>query len=667
MNNTFSSNPWPGLGSYDDTGRYKFCGRGRATNELYSLISDNNVISLYGRSGIGKTSILKAGVTPLLVRRGYLPVYVRLSHEERILDEMGDNLSYAECVIRCVETRMSESGCVVNEIRNEANFPNSPDFLWSYFCRVTFQTEQGKICTPVIILDQYEEIFQDRREDAALLMRQLYALVDDSRRLPDDLDFDDFRNRFRFVMSFRDDSLYRLEDVINEYNLTAFKENRYLLKALNRDDAQDVITLPGEGLVDSEVSNQILDKVISMSEGNSVDPAILSLLMYGLYEQMIKEGDSVVSRSLVEKSGDDIVHGFYMQGMSNIDGAAINYLEEHLVSSDGRRRAISEADIRSRVTDEELQALIDRHILIRLERGKYADYELTHDILCAEAKKDRDERTAKGRIRKLRKHLLTMFAIVVGIFLVSLLIYRINEESVKSKAEVVRKTQEADSIKILNDSLNLKNKLDELQKNSLKRLNVLYEEERDKLAKALKDKDEQNKLLIAKQKKIEELENTIASYAQKSTIVIKNEVAGELSKNLPFIALSNVVRLTISGDLNGTDFAYLRNAFEQKLEHLDLSDAHIVGGGAPIYGHHTEDDVIGQDLFYRARSLKSIILPKTTKVIRDAFSGCYSLTSITIPNGVTTIEEKAFAYCKTLSSVTIPNSVKTIGKKAFIS
>ena len=72
MNNTFSSNPWPGLGSYDDTGRYKFCGRGRATNELYSLISDNNVISLYGRSGIGKTSILKAGVTPLLVRRGYL-------------------------------------------------------------------------------------------------------------------------------------------------------------------------------------------------------------------------------------------------------------------------------------------------------------------------------------------------------------------------------------------------------------------------------------------------------------------------------------------------------------------------------------------------------------------------------------------------------------------
>lgn len=656
MNNTFSSNPWPGLGSYDDTGRYKFCGRGRATNELYSLISDNNVISLYGRSGIGKTSILKAGVTPLLVRRGYLPVYVRLSHEERKLDETGDNLSYAECIIRCVETRMSENGCVVSEIRNKATSPNSPDFLWSYFCRVAFHAEQGKICTPVIILDQYEEIFQDRREDAALLMRQLYALVDDSRRLPDDLDFDDFRNRFRFVMSFRDDSLYRLEDVINEYNLTAFKENRYLLKALNRDDAQDVITLPGEGLVDSEVSNQILDKVISMSEGNNVDPAILSLLMYGLYEQMIKEGDSVVSRSLVEKSGDDIVHGFYMQGMSNIGGSAINYLEEHLVSSDGRRRAISEADIRSHVTDEELQALINRHILIRLERGKYADYELTHDILCAEAKKDREERTAKERIRKLRKYFLTMIAIVVGLFIVSLLIYKI-----------VRTTQEADSIKILNDSLNLKNKLDELQKDSLKRLTVLYEEERDKYAKALKDKEEQNKLLIAKQKKIEELENTIASYAQKSTIVIKNDVAGELFKNLPFSALSNVVQLKISGNLNGTDFAYLRNLFERKLEHLDLSDAHIVSGGSTyIYGYHTKDDVIGDNLFYRAKSLKSLNLPNNVKSIGEsAFWGCSRLDSITIPNSVATIGENAFRGCYELLSITIPDGVKSIGSGAF--
>ena len=231
MNNTISSNPWPGLGSYDDSGRYKFCGRRKATNELYSLISDQTVVSLYGRSGIGKTSLLKAGVMPLLLRRGYLPVYVRLSQEGKTPDANGRTLTYSECVVRCMESKMKENGFTQNNTLKKAIEPDDPSFLWSYFCKVSFQSSEGNPCTPVIILDQYEEIFQDQREKAALLMRQLYALVDDSRRLPDDLDNDDFRNRFRFVMSFRDDSLFRLEDVINEYNLAAFKENRYLLKA----------------------------------------------------------------------------------------------------------------------------------------------------------------------------------------------------------------------------------------------------------------------------------------------------------------------------------------------------------------------------------------------------------------------------------------------------
>ncbi|WP_336511820.1 leucine-rich repeat domain-containing protein [Hoylesella nanceiensis] len=42
-----------------------------------------------------------------------------------------------------------------------------------------------------------------------------------------------------------------------------------------------------------------------------------------------------------------------------------------------------------------------------------------------------------------------------------------------------------------------------------------------------------------------------------------------------------------------------------------------------------------------------------------------SLTSITIPNSVTTIGKETFSGCRSLTSVTIPNSVTTIGKEAF--
>jgi hypothetical protein len=50
---------------------------------------------------------------------------------------------------------------------------------------------------------------------------------------------------------------------------------------------------------------------------------------------------------------------------------------------------------------------------------------------------------------------------------------------------------------------------------------------------------------------------------------------------------------------------------------------------------------------------------------KNAFSGCKSLTSITIPNSVESISDCVFQSCKSLTSITIPNSVTSIGVGAF--
>ena len=49
-----------------------------------------------------------------------------------------------------------------------------------------------------------------------------------------------------------------------------------------------------------------------------------------------------------------------------------------------------------------------------------------------------------------------------------------------------------------------------------------------------------------------------------------------------------------------------------------------------------------------------------------AFADCTNLTSVTIPNSVTTIGYAAFCICTSLTSVTIPNSVTNIGDSAFV-
>ena len=54
-----------------------------------------------------------------------------------------------------------------------------------------------------------------------------------------------------------------------------------------------------------------------------------------------------------------------------------------------------------------------------------------------------------------------------------------------------------------------------------------------------------------------------------------------------------------------------------------------------------------------------------TSIGAYAFSGCTSLTSVTIGDGVTSIGDYAFPGCTSLTSVTIPNSVTSIGENAF--
>ena len=77
---------------------------------------------------------------------------------------------------------------------------------------------------------------------------------------------------------------------------------------------------------------------------------------------------------------------------------------------------------------------------------------------------------------------------------------------------------------------------------------------------------------------------------------------------------------------------------------------------------------IGDWAFSGCSSLTSVTIPDSVTRIGDyAFYNCFGLTSITIPDSVISIGERAFEYCRNLTSVTIPDSVTSIGNYAFSS
>src|SRR5690348_11414649 len=82
--------PFPGLSSYEEKNKSQFGGRDAEIKELFRLVESNKLTIVFGKSGIGKTSLIKAGVIPELQKNFYFPVYIRIdfSAEKAPLEQL---------------------------------------------------------------------------------------------------------------------------------------------------------------------------------------------------------------------------------------------------------------------------------------------------------------------------------------------------------------------------------------------------------------------------------------------------------------------------------------------------------------------------------------------------------------------------------------------------
>lgn len=155
--------------------------------------------------------------------------------------------------------------------------------------------------------------------------------------------------------------------------------------------------------------------------------------------------------------------------------------------------------------------------------------------------------------------------------------------------------------------------------------------------------------------------------------------------------LLKVESLTLKGNVGADDFSTMWKAsFEGVLSEIDLSEATLVNNEVPdkafchlneqmidgvlyniqLYKLRLPDNVerIGIEAFAFCMNLKEVNLPTSLSEIgREAFISCININaeSLTIPAGVTEIEESSFYDCRLNCPVTLPDGIKSIGDYAF--
>lgn len=419
INKATNENPWPGLApykdpsEYEDGRHYKFCGRLAETYDLLQLIEKRSIVTLYGSTGIGKTSLLRAGVFPLLKKHidesqhdnqvKFHPLYVRLGAPKQLADynlQDFSDMSLAEILRLCiekdlkVESSLSESNDCLEERR----------ILWHYFHTRHFY-HNGQRVTPVIVLDQFEELFAIRENDEKIrdFLKQLYVLVEN--RLSWKGTEGMHEAAFRFVITLREDRFFYLEDFVDSLRLPLLKENRYRLHPMTSEQAIQVVTIPGEDIINTEHKDEIALNIIEKARNKDrrdINTLMLSLICSQLFE---KEGRLTLSAS---QSINITLDSYYQNAIDGLPYNEIHYIEKHFVNGESRQ-PVEEKQFKQKAPtaynrfykEEESAFKIITDVVVP---GKNANYvELVHDQLAAvinakQKAKDKRWKTALLRI-----------------------------------------------------------------------------------------------------------------------------------------------------------------------------------------------------------------------------------------------------------------------------
>ena len=399
MRKELNRNPWVGPQSYPITKggntSFSFCGRSDDIFNFSRLIRENNIVTLYGRSGVGKTSLLNAGIYPRLTAERFLPIILRLGQK----DKEKSIQYYIKDYLECIESDLQCS-------RINDSFPDETDdsFLCELLCCFRFKSEEHELC-PLLIFDQFEELLRWRFDETKILLQQIDYLISNLQWIPN-------RPDFRFVITIREDDLYLLEDCLDNCYLYSFRNCRYRLRPLDYKNAEEVITIPGEEyLPTNEEREELIKKIIQLSttsEDGAISTITLSIVCSMLYDDMLSKGQKKLSlKNYIDNKGelikDDLFEKYYDDVTKDLKQRDLvrEFIEDKLVMSERRVAVPKKYAIDNRIDEDDLNQLIHSSKKL-LNETSDERIELIHDAFCPVLSKMKAQREVK-KIELLRE------------------------------------------------------------------------------------------------------------------------------------------------------------------------------------------------------------------------------------------------------------------------
>jgi len=440
--------PWLGLHSFTEQTQRFFFGRTAELQDLFERVVHKPLTVLFGQSGLGKTSLIQAGLVPRLRETGLLPVSIRIRYDEQapsfdrqMTEALSDALAsarYEDLSARCI--RASNLWLLLHD----------PD------CGLVAEDGSATV-RPVFIFDQFEEIFtlgerrrhvaEDFRETIAAIVenrmpREVRSQVESDERLAERLNYQ--AHPAKVLLSLREDFLHLLERW--RWQLPSLMENRMELRPLSGVQAVEAVVEPGslrpgkQPIVTPEVAAAIVRFVagvqpdVPLEELDAIPP-LLSLMCAELNAQRLARNEETIAAEQLKGRSEHILEKFYSNAFSNHPPAVREFVENRLLSDAGYRQAVTldtaEAElVRGGIGKEAgMRAIIDlveRRLLVVEERGGIRRIELTHDVLTPvalasrNARRDREEsaRIAARQRERFRKQRRIALALL-GMLLVS--------------------------------------------------------------------------------------------------------------------------------------------------------------------------------------------------------------------------------------------------------